>query len=435
MTTELRDEDDVRAWLAENVYAPTAEGPHPEKVGLEAELFPFWLTPDGRPAGRMALVELVGIIDDIDGAVRNPSANDGRPSWQLDGTLITEEPGAQLEVAGPPDEDVDAAMHRVETVIGKLSSAFSHARAGLAATGLDCWSDDDELPVQLGVPRYEAMTSYWAMRGEAQGNLMMCSACSLQVNVDLGPPQIAQDRWLLANLAAPVVTAVFATSPVERAVNGRALGWRGLDPTRTGIAPPLIAGCDDPVEHVLADALRADVMLLQRDGRTVTGRPGWRFGDWVHQPHKEHGPPTTDDLALHLTTLFPENRLRGFIEVRGVDALPARWRSAAVAIVVGLLYDADATAGALELLAPHRPEIPDLLDRAARAGLNDPVVGRLSRGVVDLAVEGAQRQGWTSADAAGAFAEEFVHHTRHPSDELRRALDKGPATAFAWARS
>lgn len=435
MSQELRSADDVRAWLAEHVYAPRTEGPHQEKVGLEAELFPFWLAPGDRPAGRMALVELVGLIDDIDGATRNPATSDKRPSWQLDGTLITEEPGAQLEVAGPPEDDADAALARVERVIARLSAAFTDSRAGLAATGLDCWSEDDELPVQLDVPRYEAMSGYFAARGGRQGHLLMCASCSLQVNVDLGPPPVARDRWLLANAAAPVLTAVFATSPVAGAVNGRALGWRGLDPTRTGIAPPLLAGSDDPLEHVLADALRADVMLFQRGDRTVTGRPGWRFADWVAQPHPEHGPPTTDDLALHLTTLFPENRLRGFLEVWAIDELPARWRAAAVALVVGLLYDADATGGALELLLPHRAELPDLLDRAARAGLADPVMGALSRAVVDLAVEGAQRLGCACADDAGSYAEEFVHRSRHPSDELRRALAEGPAEAFAWARS
>jgi glutamate--cysteine ligase len=279
------------------------------------------------------------------------------------------------------------------------------------------------------------MRGYFNRRGGHQGHLLMCASCSLQVNVDLGPPEVAARRWLLANLASPVLTAAFAASPRAEAVNGRAMGWRGLDPTRTGVAPPLVAGVDDPLEHALADALRADVLLVERDGTVQPGAPGWTFGSWVAQPHPRFGRPTTDDLARHLTTLFPEARLRGFLEVRSVDALPRRWRAAAVALVVGLLYDARATDRALGILADHRGAIPDLLGRAARDGLGDPLVARLSAAVLDAALDGARRLDIPEAADAAAFLERFTARGRHPSDELRAALAAGTGPALAWARS
>lgn len=434
MSTELRDIGDVRACLAAQVYCPAEDAPVFGRVGLEAELFPFWITPDGRPAARLALVEIVGIVDGIPGTDRNPASADGRPSWQLDGALITEEPGAQVEVAGPPEPDAGQAVVGLEGVVTRLSAAFEAAGAGLVAAGLDLWSSPDQVPVQLEVPRYQAMTAYFERRGGRQGHLLMCASCSLQVNVDLGPPSVAARRWLLANLAAPVLVAAFAASPARGAVNGRARGWQGLDPTRTGVAPPLVAGVDDPLEHALADALRADVLLVERRGRSYAGEPGWSFGDWVASPHPTYGRPTVADLDKHLTTLFPESRLRGYLEVRSIDELPARWRGAAVALVVGLLYDGRAQEAALAVLEPHRSDVPQLLRRAAVAGLGDPLLRRLAVEVLDAAHDGAKRLGIPQAVDAGAFLETFTHRGRHPSDELRAALARGPAAALAWGR-
>jgi glutamate--cysteine ligase len=435
MAEVLRDDDDVRAWLATHVYDPQTEGPHVEKVGLEAELLPFWMAPDGRPAARMALVELVGIVDEVPGAERNPDAGDGRPSWRLGGALITEEPGAQIEVAGPPEVDAGTAIDGVDGIIDTLTDAFAGHGAALAATGLDCWSAADEVPVQVHIPRYEAMSDYFAMRGGEHGHLLMCASCSLQINVDLGPPDVARHRWLVANLAAPVMTAAFAASPRHGDVNGRAMGWRRLDPTRTGVAPPLVAGVDDPLEHALADALRADVLLVDRDGHAVAGAPGWSFGDWVARPHARYGRPTTDDLATHLTTLFPESRLRRFLEVRGVDELPAPWRGAAVALVVGLLYDPLALDEAYQVLEQHRHAVPELLERAAHLGLADDEINGLAVRVLDAGHAGAVRLGIPQTADATAFLERFTHRRRHPSDELREMLAQGPAESFAWART
>jgi glutamate--cysteine ligase len=429
----LRDADDVRAWLAANVYHPRPDAAAVGKVGLEAEFFPFWIAPGGRPAARLALVEIVGIVDGVPGARRNPDALDGRPSWQLGGALITEEPGAQLEVAGPPEPDAGTAIGGLEAVVDSLRASFGAAGADLGAAGLDCWSTPEEVPVQLTVPRYGAMTEYFRARGGPEGHLLMCASCSVQVNVDLGPPATAARRWLLANLAAPALVAAFAASPVAGAVNGRALGWQGLDPTRTGVPPPLVAGVDGPLEHVLADALRADVLFVLRDGQALAGAPDWSFGDWVASPHPRFGRPTTADLARHLTTLFPEARLRGFLEVRGVDALPRPWRGAAVALVVGLLYDPVASDAALALLTPHRAAVPDLLHRAARDGLGDPLIAALASGVLEAALQGARRLRIPQADDAVSFIERFTARRAHPADELRAALRDGPAAAWRWA--
>ncbi|MDX1659616.1 MAG: glutamate-cysteine ligase family protein [Nitriliruptorales bacterium] len=428
----LTDADDVRAWLADEVYAPSEDDPERGAVGLEVELFPFWTTGDGGPAARLALVEMVGIIDEL--AERDPDSGDGRPSWHRDEVLITEEPGAQLELAGPPDESAAAALDRVERLTRELAEAFDDAGAALVSAGLDLWSDPDQVPVQLEIPRYHAMNGYFDARGGRHGHLLMCASCSIQVNVDLGPPATARKRWLLANLASPVFTAVFAASPTPEAVNGRAMGWRGLDPTRTGVSPALVTGETDPVVHVLDDTLRADVMMVERDDDWVPGEPGWSFGDWVRDGHEEFGPPTNDDLRIHLTTLFPEARLRGFLEIRTLDALPGRWRGAAVELVTALFYDSVALEEATRALAPVRERLPALLRRAAEAGLGDPEIADLADQVMRVAGDAVTRRGHRQCDAAHEYLERYTLRGRSPSDELRELLDRDPSAAFGWAR-
>lgn len=431
MSEVLTDRDAAREWLGTHVYDPSPDDPEQGAVGLEVEFLPFWRARSGAPAARLALVEMVAVLDEV--AERDPESGDGRPSWHRDGVLITEEPGAQLELAGPPDSDAGTALARLEGLLDELVDAFRSAGAVLVSAGLDVWSDPDDIPVQLEIPRYEAMSAYFEARGGRHGHLLMCASGSIQVNLDLGPPAVARRRWDVANLAAPVLTAAFAASPRGEAANGRAMGWRRLDPTRTGVSPPFVADEGGALHHVLADVLRADVMMVARDGTWRPGAPGWRFGDWLERGHPEHGPPTTADLRNHLTTLFPEARLRGFIEIRPVDALPRRFRTAAVTLVTGLFYDSDALAAADEALATIRPDLPALLERAARAGLGDDTIAASADVVLEAALAGARRLGLPGTGAAEAFLDRFSRRRRAPGDELREALEVGPSAALRWA--
>lgn len=430
MSAALRNRDEVRGWLTEHAYDPDPAGP--DRVGIELEMFPYWLTRRGAPAERFALVELIALLESVPGATRRPDDDDGRPSWDLDGAIITEEPGAQLEVAGPPDPDLDTALRRIERIVDALARAFDDAGAGLATAGLDLWSDD-EIPVQLEVPRYVAMSEYFRRRGDLAGFRLMSSTCSLQLNLDLGDRETAPKRWLLANLAAPVLTAAFAASPDDGAVNGRAARWREIDPTRTGVPPTLIAGDDDPLEHLLSDVLRADVMFVNRGGEVHAGAPGWRFVDWVDEGHPRYGLPTGGDLADHISTLWPEVRLRGYLELRMIDALPRRWRAAACALVVGLIYDGVACDAALETLAPHRRELPGLIYRAAVKGLSDPTIRVMVDEVLAIARSGAQRSGLSGAAGASELIETHLRDGRHLADGLREADRRGRRESFAWA--
>jgi glutamate--cysteine ligase len=139
-----------------------------------------------------------------------------------------------------------------------------------------------------------------------------------------------------------------------------------------------------------------------------------------------------------LTTLFPEVRVRGFFELRGVDALPRRWRGVPVVLLAGLLYDDRARGQARGVLARHRRFLPRLLRRAVYGGMVDPALCALAVETWSFALAGATRlpAGFVPAAAlrtAEAFLDRYTLRGRCPSDELREQLAISPAAALAWA--
>lgn len=432
MTADLTHEDQVAAHLAATCFSPPADAPAQGLVGLEAEM--FVLHADGQR--RSTLEELVAAVDPTPGVHRQGGSE--RPRWLTDDGQVTEEPGGQLELITDPEPTLGTALDRLDALAATIEPPLDAAGLALAGTGLDAFHPPEDLDVQLDLPRYTAMGEYFSKRG-TNGQALMCASASLQINLDLGPPALAADRWLVANLAAPIVVATFANSPTNEAVNGRALAWMRLDPTRTGVPAIIATGVDDPVAHLLWDVMRADVMLVSRDGAVRAGRPGWTFGDWVRDGHPDHGHPTTTDVDMHLSTLFPEVRLRGFLEVRGVDQLPRRWRPAPVVLLTGLLYDPTATERARTLLEPLRRDLPRLQHRAVRRGLTDPVVWKHAGPLWETALEGANRLGadWVGPQwlaVAEDYLNRFTRRRRHPADEQRDLRRRGAAAALDWTR-
>ncbi|MDP8970060.1 MAG: glutamate-cysteine ligase family protein, partial [Actinomycetota bacterium] len=195
----------------------------------------------------------------------------------------------------------------------------------------------------------------------------------------------------------------------------------------------------DPVAAIADAALAADVMVVRRpDGSAAPGRPGWTFASWLRDGDAEHGWPSADDFEYHLTTLFPEVRARGFLELRSIDALPARWRAVPVTLLTGLLYDGRARDSVLGVLQGHRGNLPRLLRRVAVAGVADPGICALAVEAWSLALAGAARlpRGYLPAgqlQATEAFLDRFTLRGRCPSDELRERLAQSPTAALAWA--
>ena len=440
----LQDPDHLREVVASACFTPPAPAaPSPGRAGLEAELFAFQAGPAGEPRGRVPLARLLASLERLAaaGALAGARRLPGEPPrFRLaGGGLLSFEPGGQLEHSTAAHPGAGAALAELEGVLPRLASALEPEGIVLAAAGLDVWQAGARpVPQQLAAPRYPAMAAYFARRGP-DGAVMMRASCALQLNLDLGGPGELRERWLAANLAAPLACATFAASPAPGAASARALTWQRLDPTRTGFPRGLLEGVDDPVEQLTRAALAADVLLVRcRRGYWEAGRPGWTFADWLREGHPQHGYPTADDLRYHLTTLFFEVRPRGFLELRTVDALPARYRPVPVVLLAGLLADPGARREALACLAPFRPQLPALMRRAATAGLRDPELARLAARVWPAALAGAGRlPPGTASPAHLALAARFLDRLtlrgRCPADELRAALARGPAAALAWA--
>jgi glutamate--cysteine ligase len=418
-------------------------------VGLEPEFFPVIRDGKGRPQGRLLLTQSDGngvleVIDRLAASDDRIAPRSRRPPGPLEypiegGGRLTFEPGAQVEHSTAVYPSIATACVDVGDVLGRLRAAFGRHDVSLAALGVDVWHDVETVPQQLRAGRYTAQAAYYRQRGH-WGAVMMRHTASLQINLDLGPEGVWQERWLVANLASPLMTASFASSPGLGAVCSRARAWQELDPSRSGFPRLLVEGSgDDPRGEWGQAALEADVMIYRvSDDHFEPGCPGCSFEKWVRNGHPRWGWPTTDDLDYHLTTLFFEVRPRGFLELRAGEALPDRWRAVPVTLMAALLYDDGARKSALDLLHDRRTELPALWRKAALDGVRDPEIRDLACRLWKIGLDGARSlpAGYVDeGDIASvvAYLEHFTARGRMPTDEVLELLSEDPARALEWA--
>lgn len=445
--TDSLDLEVARSHIARQAFSSRLGGAEVGSVGLEPEYLVLSRPGDDGGLARLPLEGPSSVLSALErlaasGDELRLQAVGPPPVYELaNGGRITFEPGAQVEHSTAVHHTAAEAMEDVDRVVQVLEGALAPEDAVLGSAGLDLWTDRELVPQQLRAPRYHSMAAYLEHRSE-HGRVMMRHTGSFQVNLDLGQAQVAQERWVLANLLSPIATASFACSPEDGWKSRRAAAWQGLDPSRTGFPACLVSGrTSDPGACYAELALGADVLLFRSgDGAAVPGRPGFRFSDWIEGGHPDHGHPTLADLDYHLTTIFPEVRLRGFFEIRSADAVPLRWRAAQVVFWTGLLYDPQAREHAGRLLAPGLGDLPAAWVRAAREGLEEPELRRSAGAVWRLALEGARRlpEGFhrpRDLELAEAFVERFVLRGRCPGDELGERLAEDPLAALDWTRA
>jgi glutamate--cysteine ligase len=395
--------------------------------------------PAGSPVRRLRLDESMAVLDERfpREALGGPTA----PRYSLpSGTTLSFEPGGQLELSGAPASPA-VALHESHAIGNALADAFRRHGMILAAVGLNPWLEEQDIPLQLTTPRYRAMQAYYASRGRC-GTTMMRNVCAVQVNLDLGHDRDWRERWLATNLISPMVCAAFANSPGTDSVSRRARLRQTVDPSRSGFPGKLIDGSsDDPVEQVANAALDADVMVIRpRPGSSDpwrAGRAGFTFRQWLRDGAQHPRRPTVDDLRYHLTTLTPEVRARGWLELRAMDALPAWLRPIPVVLLAGAIEDPAARVRVLALLGDWRSRLPELWRRAATHGPADTTIRALAVSVWSAALDGAARLPHSSIPAdqltlAERFLHRFTFRGRCPADELRAALSRSRAAALAW---
>lgn len=344
------------------------------------------------------------------------------------GSRITMEPGGQLELSTPPRDGVGAAIEALAGDDAALQPALAEAGLGLVATG----TDPVRSPVRIHPgDRYAAMAAYFAAAGyPADAAMMMCSSASLQVNIEAGPEHGWAERVAQIHRLSPALLALSASSPMARGRHRgvrseRAAMWQRLDPSRCS---PFI-GRGDPAGAWASFALAAPIMLL-RDPATGCHSPvrervplvSWLTGERPLGNRR----PTLADLDLHVTTLFPPLRLRGFLELRVLDAVPARYWPGLAALTVAVLDDPGAADRAAEAVEPTWRRTAD----AARIGITDPQLAAAARGVVQAALPAVP-------DPLRPAVEEWaslLESGRTPADlVLERARRDGPLACLTAA--
>ncbi len=417
------------------------------RVGLEVELIPLFLdlahekayvVPFQRPADSELLSVLSSmnrLAERVEGLIlqRTP---DGIPVYrEVDAGLITFEPGGQVEYSTAPRDSASAALEEAEEFIHQLESVTRDSELYFLTTGINPWHTVEEIGLQVNKPRYAAMDEYFTAIGP-YGRRMMRQTCSTQVNVDLGDAQHMPRRWKAANLLAPIFTALFANSPI---VNGkptdfksfRSHAWQRTDSGRTGFPPGLLESTEqnDPAEQYLQYALEARVMIIrQSDVHFIPITDPFPFRRWLENGHPL-GYPSIEDWDYHLSTLFPEVRPRGFLEVRCIDGQSKPWRSVPVTLVTALLYDDSALETTIDILGPWQPRLPELSARAARHATHDEILGPMALQIFRLALDSLPRFSLSELSefmrrAAAAFCGRYVEQFRCPADDFHDSMVK-----------
>jgi glutamate--cysteine ligase len=234
----------------------------------------------------------------------------------------------------------------------------------------------------------------------------MRQTASVQINLEPGSAPLA--RWMLLNRMAPMLVAIFANSRRYAGEDSghasyRAHLWRTLDPSRTGLRQE-----DHPVDSYCDFALAAKWMF----GPNPDGEYG-SFADAI-----ERGASETD-WDLHLSTLFPEVRPRGYFEVRSTDMVDLPWIAAPIAVVAGVCYHGP-TAKAVSELLSHFDS--DTLVRAGRRGLADEKIAAVEGEFLELAFKGADALGadyigHDDLDILNEFVERYPANGRSPADD------------------
>jgi glutamate--cysteine ligase len=277
------------------------------------------------------------------------------------------------------------------------------------------------------------MEAYLDRWGPA-GRTMMRRTASLQVNLEAsdGTPGDLERRWGLLHTVGPPLVAAFANSPGERTgpwkgwACSRMGVWLALDPARTR-PPRWRRGCD-PARAWTRWCLDAPLMLVRRPHGPWTA-PAATFREWIDGGHAvvpDRPIPRLDDLAYHLTTLFPPVRARGHLEVRYLDAQPGRWWPAPAAVLWALVTDPATTADALSACAAVRGRWRE----AARKGLADDAMAAAALRLIDIAAACLDGEPATAAcaDLVRRYRAHWTARRRSPADDLAegRSVPEAP---------
>jgi glutamate--cysteine ligase len=333
-----------------------AEGSKPRadwRIGTEHEKFVY----DLRTHKPLAYEGVPGIRALLEGMRRfgwsDVKEGDNIIGLSQNAASLSLEPGGQFELSGAPLKTVHQTCNEVNTHLEQVREVAGEIGAGVIGLGFaPTWSMDDTHQMPKG--RYKIMRRYMPKVG-GYGHEMMFRTCTVQVNLDFGSEADMVKKFRVGLALQPVATALFANSPFrEGKPNGflsyRSQVWTDVDNDRAGMLPWVF---EDGMsfERYVDYALGVPMYFVYRDGRyiDVAGRS---FRDFLARkiPEVQDIEPTMADWADHLTTIFPEVRLKRFLEMRGADGGSWRRICGLPALWTGIYYDQTALDAAWDMV-------------------------------------------------------------------------------------
>ncbi len=426
----IESRDQLLAWLEAGVKTDRSSwriGTEHEKLGFHVDD----LSPLGYegPVGVRAMLE--GLRDHFGWQPIMEKGNIIGLKDPAGGASITLEPGGQFELSGAPLKTLHETCSEVNSHLEQVRTVAEPLGIGFLGVGFSPLWTRAETPI-MPKGRYNIMRAYMPTKGDL-GLDMMLRTATVQVNLDFAEERDMVEKLRIGLALQPVATALFANSPfTEGKPNGylsfRAHIWHDVDPDRTGLLPFVF---EDGMgfERYADYALDVPMYFLYRDGQYID-MTGMTFRQFLEKGGSDSAPgarPTIGDWVDHLTTLFPEVRLKRFIEMRGADGGPWRRLCALPAFWVGLLYDAGTQDEALQLVKDWSfKEIEGLRAAVPREGLNAVIGGRTVRevasDVVALSRQGLGRRAQTDdGDDESGFldtVEDIIAKGRTPAEDL-----------------
>jgi len=404
------------------------------RIGTEHEKFGFRLD-DLRPLEYEGPKGIARLFEGMQRFGWKPILEDGNPiAMVMDGQSITLEPGGQFELSGAPLENLNQTCDEVNTHLRQIKEVAGEMGVGFLGLGFQPKWGIDDIPI-MPKGRYKLMRDYMPTRGKL-GRDMMFRTSTVQVNLDFASEADMVQKYRVALALQPVGTALFANSPfTEGKPNGylsyRSHIWTDVDPDRTGQVP-FVFEDGFGFERYVDYALDVPMYFVYRDGKYINAL-GQSFRDFLKGdlPALPGEKATMLDWENHLTTLFPEVRLKQFIELRGADGGQWRRLCAMPALWTGVLYDDAACAAAWDICKDWTTEDrANLMTGVAREGIQFEFMGRkvkdLAADVIEIANDGLKARNRT--DSFGDDERHFlsavklvIEDGRTPAEELLEA--------------
>lgn len=408
------------------------------RIGTEHEKFAYRLS-DLRPLEYEGDQGIGKLLEGLRRFGWNPVVENGKliALTMPDGCSITLEPAGQVELSGAMLETIHQTCAEVGMHLKQVKEVAHEMDIGFLGIGYQPKWPIEDMP-WMPKARYKIMSDYMPKKGTL-GLHMMQSTCTVQVNLDFDSEQTMRDMFRIGLALQPIGTALFANSPFREGkptgqLSYRSQIWTDTDPDRTGMLPFVFEesfGFERYVDYMLD----VPMYFVYRDG-IYHDVAGASFGDFMAGKLKgfEGQHPTVKDWEDHLTTAFPEVRLKKFLEMRGTDGGPWNRLCALPALWVGLLYSDQARGRALDYISDWtEDERRTLRDQVPITALKTPFRGKdlsdVALDVLEIAHDGLKcrnRLDWVGLDETHFLNPLFriAETKRTPAEELLSAYER-----------